>query len=99
MLWRDLQCCSFAGKLFGSMTDFPHRVLHPAMSEHFMSIQAKSGLFVAVAAGPGLKAQEGEEEVIEAWSCGETKQVSEADFSCRTGKTKVSCYRRFWKLR
>lgn len=59
MLWPDLQCCSFAGKLFGSMTDFPHCVLHPATSEHFVSIQAKSGLFIAVAAGPGLKVQEG----------------------------------------
>lgn len=78
MLWRDFQCCSFAGKLFGSMTDFPHCVLHTAMSEHFVSIQAKSGLFVEVAAGPGLKSGE-EGRVTETPGCGETGWVYEAD--------------------
>lgn len=40
------------------MTDSPPCVLHTVTSEHFVSIQAKSRLFVALAAGPGLKREE-----------------------------------------
>lgn len=75
MLWHDFQCCSFAGKLFGSMTDFPHFIL---LLWALCEFSSQSGSFVAAAAGPGLKMEE-EEDVIETWRCGEAGWVWEAD--------------------
>lgn len=75
---------------------FFQHTLHTATSEHFVSIQAQSGLFVAVTAGPGLK-MEGREGGRNMRLWGGQKGLVKLIFS-RTAKVKISRYKRMWKL-
>lgn len=65
MLWCYFQYCNFTRKLFESMTDFFQFMLHTATFEHFVSIRAQGGLFVAVTPGPELTVKRRGEKVTE----------------------------------